>query len=160
MNAKDILMYGNRTVLMTIDDVPESEWETKGVCGVWSVKKIIAHLASFEHVLVEVLYTFQGQEPGPTLRSWGESGQRFNEVQVAKRKDMSWSDVLNEYESVHTKTMELVSQIPSETLRQVGSIPWYGPEYALDDLIVYAFYGHKREHCSQINVFKDRLAGK
>ena len=160
MNAKDILMYGNRTLMMTIEDVPEVKWETKGVCGVWSVKEIIAHLTSFEQILVEVLNIFHGKEPGPHLKSWGESGQNFNDVQVSKREKMSWSEVLNEYESVHAQTMKLVAQFSPETLRQVGTIPWYGPEYALDDLIVYAFYGHKREHCAQINVFKDKLAGK
>ncbi|HET6443843.1 MAG TPA: DinB family protein [candidate division Zixibacteria bacterium] len=160
MNAKDILMYGNRTVMMTIADVPDHEWETEGVCGVWSVKEIIAHLASFEHVLVEVLDTFDGKEPGPHLKSWGKSGQNFNDVQVAKRKGMTSSEVLKEYESTHTQSMKQIALIPPETLRQVGTIPWYGAEYALDDLIVYAFYGHKREHCSQINVFKDELTGK
>jgi hypothetical protein len=33
----------------------------------------------------------------------------------------------------------------------------YGLEYALDDFIVYAYYGHKREHTAQIAVFRDTL---
>ena len=40
-------------------------------------------------------------------------------------------------------------------LREPGSIPWYGEEYALDDLIVYQYYGHKREHSAQIEAFRD-----
>lgn len=160
MNAEDILMYGNRTVLMTLSDVPEDEWETHGVCGIWSVREIVAHLASFEHILAEVLDTFRGHEPGQHMQSWGESGQRFNEIQVAKRQEMSSAAVLDEYESVHAQTMRLISAIPPDVLLQPGLIPWYGPQYALDDLIVYAFYGHKREHCSQIDVFKDKLSGK
>lgn len=160
MNAQDILMYGNRTVLMTLKNVPEEEWNTKGVCGVWSVKEILAHLASFEHILVDVLNMFLGDESGSYMRSWGESGQNFNDHQVAKRKDLSGQEVLAEYKSVQAQTMILIAQIAPEILSQVGSIPWYGSEYSLDDLIVYAFYGHKREHCSQINVFKDKLAAK
>ena len=160
MNASDILMYGNRTVLMTIADVPEVEWDTGGVCGIWSVREIIAHLASFEHMLVEVLNLFLGEEQRPYLKSWAKSGQQFNDNQVAKRKTYSWEKVLNEYKTVHALTMELIAQIPVDTRRKVGTIPWYGAEYALDDLIVYAFYGHKREHCSQINVFKDKLKGR
>jgi len=35
-------------------------------------------------------------------------------------------------------------------LREVGTIRWYGPTYALDDLIVYVNYAHKREHCAQM----------
>jgi hypothetical protein len=41
MNAVDILKYGHQTVLRTLDGLPEAQWETGGVCGVWSVKKII-----------------------------------------------------------------------------------------------------------------------
>lgn len=52
--------------------------------------------------------------------------------------------------------MALVAQIPAETARLTGTLPWYGAEYALDDFVVYTFYGHKREHSAQIAVFRDR----
>jgi hypothetical protein len=67
MNAVDILKFGQQTVLHTIDSFPDSAWETTGACGVWSVKDIIAHLASYEQVLIEVLSTFassRGQTMG------------------------------------------------------------------------------------------------
>ena len=48
-------------------------------------------------------------------------------------------------------------KIPVEVLRRPGTLPWYGAQYALDDFIVYQYYGHKREHTAQINVFKDLL---
>ena len=60
MNATDILKYGQGTVLHAIDGFPEADWETAGACGVWSVKDIIAHLTSYEHVLVDVLTTLTG----------------------------------------------------------------------------------------------------
>ncbi len=47
MNAVDILKYGHLTVIQTIDGFPESAWDTPGACGTWSVKDIIAHLASY-----------------------------------------------------------------------------------------------------------------
>ena len=67
MNAVDILKFGQQTVLHTIDSFPDSAWETTGAWGVWSVKDIIAHLASYEQVLIEVLSTFassRGQTMG------------------------------------------------------------------------------------------------
>jgi hypothetical protein len=33
----------------------------------------------------------------------------------------------------------------------------YGKEYALDDFVVYMYYGHKREHGAQVAGFHDRL---
>jgi Mycothiol maleylpyruvate isomerase N-terminal domain len=168
MNASDILKYGHLTVLRAIDGLPDPEWETGGVCGIWSVKDIIAHLASYEHVLAEVLSSFQpdsvlpSSSPGgsaPTLNAFTEPGGRFNDAQVALRKDSSPAVVLAEYTRVYEQVSMLAAQIPTETLRRAGTLPWYGAEYALDDFIVYSFYGHKREHCAQIAVFRDSLAG-
>jgi hypothetical protein len=117
----------------------------------------MAHMASYEHMLVEVLNTFLGDEQTPYLDQF-RAGQGFNDAQVALRKDNSAAQVLAEYEEVHARTMALVAQIPEETRRRPGTLPWYGMEYALDDLIVYQYYGHKREHMAQINVFRDGLA--
>lgn len=157
MNASDILKYGHGTVLQTIEGLPESAWETPGACGVWSVKDIIAHLASYEHVLVDVLATFVGGGPTPYLNKFTDPGVNFNDSEVAARQGKSVKEVLGEYNDTHAQVMSLVSRIPVETLRQAGTIPWYGMEYALDDYIVYAFYGHKREHSAQIAVFRDHL---
>jgi hypothetical protein len=40
----------------------------------------------------------------------------------------------------------------------VGTIPWYGPECSLDDLVVYQMYGHKREHDPQLSSVLDDAA--
>ena len=169
MNASDILKYGHGTVLRAIDGLAEADWETGGVCGVWSVKDIIAHLASYELVLKEVLGFFQsdsarpsastGTSATPMLNAFAEPGGQFNNTQVALRSSYSHTDVLAEYTSAYEQVATLAAQIPAEYFRQVGTLPWYGIEYALDDFIVYAFYGHKREHCAQIAVFRDRPAG-
>jgi hypothetical protein len=65
---------------------------------------------------------------------------------------------LAEYQDAHSQTVALLAQIPAEARSQNGSLPWYGPDYDLDDFIVYTFYGHKREHSAQIAVFRDQLA--
>ncbi len=66
--------------------------------------------------------------------------------------------VLGEYNDAHAQVMSIVAQISPETLRQTGTLPWYGAIYALDDFLVYAFYGHKREHSAQIASFHDQLS--
>ena len=62
-----------------------------------------------------------------------------------------------EFNDAHAQVMSLATQISSERFRQTGTLPWYGMEYALDDFLVYTFYGHKREHSAQIAAFGDRL---
>jgi hypothetical protein len=158
MNAVDILKYGHLTVCKAIDGLPEQDWQTGGVCGYWSVKDIIGHLAAFEHVLVEVLSSFLDGGETPYMNEAGSVGpQKFNDIESDKRKDTPVGEVLSEYNETHARTMALAQRIPAETWTTVGTLPWYGMEYSLDDLIVYQYYGHKREHCAQIAVFRDTL---
>jgi uncharacterized damage-inducible protein DinB len=158
MNASDILKYGHLWVLKHVQTLPDEDWYTEGVCGWWSTKNIISHLASFEHVLVDILSACLGEENTPVLDQFKSlDGDKFNDVQVSQRKNLSAREALDDYQTVQAKTMTLVEMIPDEVLREPGTLPWYGMEYALDDFIVYTFYGHKREHCAQIAVFRDKI---
>jgi hypothetical protein len=157
MNAVDVLKYGHKTVLDAVDGLAESDAMKPGVCSVWSAKDIIAHLGSFELLLEDVLKTFTDGGPTPTLDAKQEKGKDFNESEVAERRGETYEDVLAEYEGAHERVMSYIAKIPRERLREEGTIPWYGPEYSLDDFIVYANYAHKREHCGQIRVFRRRL---
>lgn len=159
MNTTDILKYGHRDVLKTLDKLPMSAWSTGGVCGAWSVKDIVGHLAAYELMLQEVLAPFVGQETAMTLLSqMGKLGPNgFNNAQAELRKDHTPEQLLEEYKTTYTHVSEqLVAAVPADIWPKVGTIPWYGANYALDDFIVYTFYGHKREHCAQINIFKDQ----
>jgi hypothetical protein len=81
----------------------------------------------------------------------------FNDVQVEMRRDKTSAEILTEYKETHAQVMSLIEQVPEEKRRENGALPWYGMEYDLDDLIVYSNYAHKREHCAEINVFRDHL---
>ena len=157
MNTGDVLKYGHLTVLRAIDGLDEADLYTAGVCGVWSVKEILAHLASFEQMLVELLKSLLGSSDTPTLDRFRQAAS-FNDDEVARRKDRTAGQVLAEYNQAYEEAAGLLAQVPLEVRRRNGLLAWYGPEYDLEDFIVYSFYGHKREHCAQIAVYRDRLA--
>jgi hypothetical protein len=157
MNATDILKYGHQTALQTIESFPEAAWEEAGACGVWSVKDIIAHLASYEEVLVDILSGFVRRLPTPYLDKFTEPGGQFNDTEVERRRGRTVREVLDEFNDAHAQVMSLAAQIRPEQFRQTGTLAWYGMDYALDDVIVYMYYGHKREHSAQIAAFRDRL---
>jgi uncharacterized protein (TIGR03083 family) len=157
MNAADIVRYGQGTALRAVEGLPDADWTTPGVCGSWSVKDIVAHLASYEQVLIEVLTTVQGGGATPSLDRFTDPRGTFNDDEVAARRGLSVADTLAEFEEAHARVVAALTTLSPDLLRQTGTIPWYGSEYALDDLLVYAFYGHKREHSAQIAVFRDGL---
>jgi hypothetical protein len=154
MNVLDVLKYGHLTIENSLQDLSETDWEVSGVCGVWSIKDIIAHLTSYEYLLKDVFGMFLHNGETDTLREF-QKGPNFNDEQVDQRKHLTFSDVLAEYNETQAVVMQLAAKIPAEKFSQNGTIPWYGEQYCLDDLIVYMNYAHKREHVAQINVYQD-----
>jgi hypothetical protein len=158
MNAQDILKYGDSTFLASLAGIPQERWQDNGVCGVWSTQDIIAHLASYEVLLVEILSQIAGQNlPTPTLDLLLKDWEGFNDKQVEHRREMDGDTVLAEYKDAHEGVRRIATTLEPERFTNTGTLPWYGEQYSLDDYIVYQFYGHKREHAAQLDVFADRL---
>lgn len=155
MNALDVARYGHLTFLGALEGCTVEEVTSPGACGIWSVKDIVAHLASYELVLVGTLDEAAGVGPNPDLDRYRNQGAPFNDGEVAARIDRSFDDVLAELGAAHASVLERLPAFTPERLRLVGTVPWYGEPYALDDLIVYMYYGHKREHAAQVAAFRD-----
>ena len=123
------------------------------------MRQIIAHLASFEHILSEALEIAGGARDGygPTLKAWFRNGQAFNDQQVADRAALSPEATLADYAAAQAQTMTLAAALPPEAWQRTGFLRAYGAEYDPEDFITYALYGHKREHAAQIAVFRDAI---
>jgi hypothetical protein len=148
MNAIDVLMYGQRTVLATIGRYGAEDWDRIAL-GVWTSKDLLGHLGAFEVRFADVLATFVD---APLVSDLLTADRRtFNDDQAAIRKDWPIEQVTQEFLDAHERVMSHAKAITPERWRQVGTIPWYGAEYSLDDLAVYQMYGHKREHDPQLS---------
>jgi hypothetical protein len=154
VNAVDVLMYGQRTVMATVARYQPGDW-SKIALGVWTAKDLLGHLGAFEVRFADVLATFVG---APAVSDLMDADPRtFNDDQAAVRAAWTVEQVTDEFLAAHERVMEHARAITAERWREVGSIPWYGREYSLDDLLVYQMYGHKREHDPQLSaVLEDR----
>ena len=144
-------------VKTTVMKVPEKHWMTQGVAGEWTLQDIVMHLAEFEHVLVDIFNTLLDSSiPTPALDAFTKP-ETFNDDVADKSRASSPRAVWHDYEDTQAEAASLLAQIPVAKRRQAGLLPWYGAEYDLEDFIVYTIYGHKREHCAQIDEFRSRL---
>ncbi len=157
MNTSDVIRYGHGTLTSTLNGVAKEHWETPGVCGVWSVKDILSHLTSFELVLIDAMNELLGNEETPNLDALRQDFSNFNDGQVELRRGKTPDEVLAEYNAAHQEVMRLIEKVPVETRRTNGALTWYGPNYDLEDFIIYTNYAHKREHSAEINKFRDTL---
>jgi hypothetical protein len=156
MNTLGVMRHGHRTVLQTVAGLERERQEVPNVVGVWSTKDIIAHLSSFEAVLIDVLTTIRDDDAAtPLLDSFRAGPAEFNDAQVAMREHLAPDDVLREYEANFEAALELARALPDDVRTRNGLLEWYGSDYDLDDFITYMFYGHKREHTAQIKLFRN-----
>ena len=155
MNPRDILRYGQRDIDALIARYGPADWERIAL-GVWTAKDLLGHLGAYEVRFAEVVALFAGDEPVTNLRA--ESPATFNDDQAAVRKDWPIEAIVAELRAGHERVMAAVDRIAPERWREVGTIPWYGPEYSLDDLAVYTMYGHKREHGPQLEAVLEHVA--
>ena len=148
MNAVDVLMYGQRTVLATVARYQPEDWDRIAL-GVWTAKDLLGHLGAFEVRFADILATFVDAPVVSDLLT--ANPQTFNDDQAAIRKVWPIEQITQEFLDAHERVMGHAGAITPERWREVGTIPWYGPEYSLDDLTVYQMYGHKREHDPQLS---------
>ena len=156
MNAVDVLMYGQRTVRSTIDRYGPEDWDRIAL-GVWTAKDLLGHLGAFEVRFADVVAGFVGEAPESDLMS--ADPRTFNDDQAAIRKGWPIEQVMNEFLTAHERVMRHARAITPEVWREVGTIVWYGPEYSLNDLVVYQMYGHKREHDPQLSAVLEQRSG-
>ncbi|HEV2655243.1 MAG TPA: DinB family protein [Ktedonobacteraceae bacterium] len=158
MNVASQLEQNHLLVLQVIDDLPELEWDIPGVCGAWSVKDVMAHLSAYEEVLVDVFATFLTDEPTPHLAKFIDKSIDFNKSEIEARQYRTAQQVMDEYEEAQLQSSDLLAQIPQEKILQKGTLPWYGNERSLADLI-NNFCAHTQEHCAQIKAFRIKEPG-
>lgn len=156
MDASELLQKGNLLVIQVVDGFPEVGWDMPGACGDWSVKDIIAHLSSYEHVAIEVLKTFQGDEPTPFILKFLHHRDEFNSGEVEARKYLTAQQVIDEYQDTQVQTTSLLMQIPGDKVRQTGTMPWYSQDCSLADFI-HRHYEHTYEHCKQVALFRQSI---
>ena len=156
MNMSEALQNANLLVIRALDGLPEKEWDIPGACGDWSVKDIVAHLASYEHLIVDVLNTFLGGETTPIVKHWMGSRATFNAEEVEARKFATAQQVMDEFQNTQVEAASLLMQIPPEKDQQAGTLPWYGQQHSLADFI-QQMYDHIREHVAQISAFHTRV---
>ena len=145
--------YGQKTIDGLIDRLRPDDWSAIAL-GVWTSKDVIGHLGAFEVRFAEVMALFTDETPATNLRA--ASPSTFNDDQAGIRKDWTVEQVVAELRDAHRLVMTLAARVPAETWSAVGTIPWYGPQYSLDDMLVYTMYGHKREHAPQLDAVLER----
>jgi hypothetical protein len=108
----------------TLEAVTEGRQTEPGVCGLWSVKDVIAHLTHWEQRTVRwVDEAAQGVKliAPETGYGWDEADlNRLNDFYQQRDQAKAWDDVLADWHSAQTDILTLVEDLNDDDLAGEG----------------------------------------
>ena len=134
-----------------LGQLTEEELTSTPVCGVWTVKDVVAHIWIWSDLAVE------------TIRVWPDTlsqklnmncDDAWNEAQVADKAALPLITVVDGAGSAHRRLMHQLDLASEEDLAVAGTSPW-GEEMTLLDFFI-SMAGHYADHVADLRAYQDR----
>ncbi len=123
--------------------IPQAEWTTRPVCGVWTMKDLLGHLTDWEKVAVDGLRPLAAGQT-PEFDYTLDNFDTFNNRNAAARADQSWDAVWADYETTRATLLDLLAQTAPANLQRPFAVPWGGELPGYVWLLIWP--GHEMEH--------------
>ena len=120
----------------------EEQMLKPGAAGTWSVKDVIAHVASGESGIVPVLRTHVLVDTD----LWNLSDDERNEIEYQQKKDRPLHDIVNEERQAYTALLEVVQQLSDEDLNDPHYFKNMPEEWIPWQLIAGDSFKHYEDH--------------
>jgi hypothetical protein len=134
-------------ILTSLD---KTQYFTEGVIPGWSIKDILAHIASWQHRLLGWLdAAVRNEEPAISGPNNVEEMDALNAQFYDENKALPLDEVLTDFRTTHQHIMDIVRAMPEEDLMSPNRFSWSKGE-PLWQAIAGDTYEHYREHIEQI----------
>jgi hypothetical protein len=126
--------------------VPPEDRASRRVCGVWSLKDLLGHVADWEQVGVGGLRLMaRGRAPDVGCI---EDIDAWNQQHAEARRGQPWEDVWADLHGTRDKLMEILEGMTRADLARSHPFPW-GPQGTAYQW-VSVFATHDREHARDV----------
>lgn len=118
--------------------VPVEEWETRPICGVWTVRDVYGHLADWDVFFLHVVETMLG-EPTQDL-DWDDDEHMINTRLHEKRRGQPAGQAWDDCKRARTRLLDKLHKITQDDLVKPRGYPypdvyhafWSALEHSLD----------------------------
>jgi hypothetical protein len=122
----------------------------EGVIPDWSIKDLLAHIASWHHRLLVWLYAaIRNEEPTISGPNSVEEMDALNAQFYQENKSRSLTEALTDLRTTHQQILDIIQEMPEEDLFNPGRFVWAEGE-PLWQVIAGDTYEHYQEHQKQI----------
>jgi uncharacterized damage-inducible protein DinB len=135
-----------RELLAAVDLVPEGERDSRRVCGEWTLKDLLGHIADWERFGAEGWRLMAaGQSPEVEVV---EDIDAWNLVHVKARREQPWESVWEDLHTTRRSLLTVLEEMGETELSQRFAFPW-GPEGTPYQWAT-VFFAHDREHARDV----------
>jgi hypothetical protein len=118
--------------------------------GVWTIKDVLGHIASWEGTCLEPLRRYA--DGGPFEVEVIEDYLAWNDVQAARKRDVPLDTILDELVTIRQGLVEAASRLSAEQWKQRVPFSWGGQGTIAEVLDV--FYQHELGHVRSIQQWR------
>ncbi|HEX9131557.1 MAG TPA: ClbS/DfsB family four-helix bundle protein [Ktedonobacteraceae bacterium] len=127
-----------------------TQMTTAGVISDWSIKDMLAHIASWHHRLLAWLHAaIRNEEPAISGPDSVEEMDALNAQFFQENKSRSLTEVLTDFRTTHQQIMDIIQAMSEEELINPDRFAWAQGE-PLWQVIAGDTYEHYQEHLKQI----------
>src|SRR5438477_2844460 len=128
----------------------QTQMTAEGIIANWSIKDILAHIASWHHRLLTWLdAAVRNEEPTLSGPDSVEEMDALNAQFYQENKSRPLDEVLTDFRTTHQQIMDIVQAMPEDDLMSPHRFAW-SHERPLWHLISGDTFEHYQEHLAQI----------
>jgi hypothetical protein len=151
------LRAGRKEFQETIAGLVEEDFLRAKAIDKWTLKDLLAHLASWDEEVVRVLQTFT--MPGESHYTYVISDRNgfavWNEEQIAMRRDHSLPQVMSEFEIARRDLIQVVEGLTDPVLSRSRMTSWGKPSTGFE--LVMTQVEHDVEHAAQVRSYRKKI---
>lgn len=123
----------------------------------WTLKDLLAHVASWDQEIVRVLQAFSMQlEPQYSYTiSDRNDFAAWNEAQIAQRRDKSLAEITSEFEKSRRDLIQVIEGLTDPVLNRRKRTSW--DELATGFELITAQVEHDQEHAAQVRSYRKKI---
>ena len=151
---RDLMAEQHTNLMDSIGGLTEATMVSAQVCGVWTIRDVLAHVLSWNEYCAHLLAQWPPPDPA-TVAEWawrdGDTMDTVNERLLAARAHLSLIDIADGLSTYHRKIMTAFDRFSDAQLNEEGQT-WDG----VGPLSCFFFeiYAHEAEHAAQIWAYR------
>jgi predicted RNase H-like HicB family nuclease/uncharacterized damage-inducible protein DinB len=122
--------------------VPAEERASRSLCGEWTLKDVLGHIADWEWVGVEGLRDMAGGR-APQVEAINDI-EAWNQARAEARRNQTWEQVWTDFQATRLAFLEVLQGMDQTMLDQHYPFPWGAAGTAYQWVLV--FFRHDRDH--------------